>query len=179
MKISVLLVVLFFPIVTYCQTYNTKITRPKKNVIIDNGKGGKVELVNPTVVIIYQSKGNKQEAKANVIIDTSVTDQKIYVVDYKQQADSTGLYITTIEFGNVGQKMATDVFLHVRFDKKFEDVNWNILSPVSFSVTESYDNDKMGAIFSAGMMTAGRKCVLTIRSKEKIYATITGANGAR
>jgi len=152
--------------------FNTRIATAK-NVTINNSNGT-LEIKNANVIIVYNF-GDKIPS-GEVIVDKSITDQKFYIVDYKEFKNESGLYNTIIEFGNIGDKTVLDVDISVFFDKQFETSKWDILTS-GMSIIEGYYNNKMGVFFKAAMMFSGKKCKLTVQSKDRLYTRIVGASG--
>ena len=156
--------------------FNTKIN--KAGTVTVKNNTGKIEIIKAdTVIIIYNIiQGKEEKLGEATIVHDGPTTQKLYIVNYKESIDSSGLYITTMEFGNIGEKSATDIDIRILFDKPFENCKWEILNSGMSIGYGNFDSNR-GTFFFAGMMFAGRKAKLIVTSKERLYTTILGAKG--
>jgi hypothetical protein len=192
MKLLLALILIFFFTNGVAQSipkgkFTTKIE--KANTVYN--KGG-VTVSNAKVVNIYQNKTDtvyitkrdtvfveKKEEKikvAEAIIDLSKPDKKLYVVGVTQKMDTSGLYVTTIEFGNIGGGTITGVDIAVRFNTAYESYHWGGFS-IGMNIVDGRHSDRMGVFYRAGMLQSNRTITLTVTSREQLFASIIGVSG--
>jgi hypothetical protein len=116
------------------------------------------------------------------IITDKANRSRIFLTDFRQTLDSTGVYITTYTFGAKTSRTTFDVNIRMKFDASLiaEGPIGFLYGPLGvgrYSGSGALQNNN-SFLFMRGQMTSStRHFYIKIKSKEKIQTIIAGIDG--
>jgi hypothetical protein len=116
------------------------------------------------------------------IITDKANRSRIFLTDFRQTLDSTGVYITTYTFGAKTSRTTFDVNIRMKFDASLiaEGPIGFLYGPLGvgrYSGSGALQNNN-SFLFMRGQMTSStRHFYIKIKSKEKIQTVIAGIDG--
>jgi len=116
------------------------------------------------------------------IITDKANHSRIFLTDFRQTIDSTGVYITTYTFGAKTSRTSFDVNIRMKFDASViaEGPIGFLYGPLGvgrYSGSGALQNNN-SFLFMRGQMTSStRHFYIKIKSKEKIQTVIAGIDG--
>lgn len=116
-----------------------------------------------------------------IIIDKA-NRSKIFLTDFRQTLDSTGVYITTYTFGAKTSRPSFDLNIRMKFDAPLiaNGPIGFLYGPVGvgrYSGSGALQNNNYYLFLRGQMTSTGHHFYIKVKSKEKIHPVIAGLDG--
>lgn len=168
MKLLPLLLLLMLSLSTKAQI--------KKGVFYTNINNAKKVLIENTNGEINIQKADSVFIGKIIINVTNAT--RLFLIDYGQNKDSSGLYITVMKFSNPDKLVSMNVDVFIEFNSPYDSAIWHGEGggmqgeKIWGFPTKKYARIQGDILFSGSILT------LTVKSKEEIFSKIYGIDGA-
>ncbi len=143
------------------------------------------------VIILFFSFFTSKAQQQNPIADSTfsgqiITDKthhtKIYLTDYKQTVDSSGVYTTTFTFGYRSSRPTFDVNIGMNFDNPLLPdgpigFEYNPVGVGRYNGSGGLRNNNKYLFLQGQMTSSGHHFFIKVKSKEKIHPVIRGLDG--
>jgi hypothetical protein len=120
-------------------------------------------------------RGNGHDSLGAIAKITGITCY-LFLKSSSLTEDSLGNFITVFKFGNPNRIVAYNITIVLQFNRLVDSVNYVISGTVKKEHITIADN-RSGTSYSASELTANGTVTAIVKSKEKIFTTITGVAG--
>ena len=116
------------------------------------------------------------------IITDKANRSRIFLTDFRQMLDSTGVYVTTYTFGAKTSRTSFDVNIRMKFDASLiaDGPIGFLYGPLGvgrYSGSGALQNNNSYLYLRGQMTSATRHFYIKIKSKQKIQTVIAGIDG--